>query len=606
MKLRTKLFLGLGFLFFLTLVVGGLGAYFLNKLAQDAHKVIKDNYESIVYTKEMILALENMNIFQTSRFNDGRKDIKNDIFETPQFRRFLTIFEQNLALQQQNITEQGEEAKTLNVANTYQEYNKLLKRSEIDTIPKAQFFFEYISPTYDLLVSQVFDLLDMNMQAIIRKNEILQTTAQNVTISLIVVSFVCSFLSLVFVINFPTFLLKSIQKLRFGIKQITFQNYDQRLEIDSKDELGELAAAFNDMAQRLYEYENSQMDRLLFEKKRNEAIINTMQDGMIGIDENKTILFANPAISQLIAMNEEELLGKYAPDIALHNDLFRNLLQSLLQNDTDTKIKIWTNNQEKHFQKECLSILKEKKEIGKVLMLKNITDLYQQSEAKSNFMAAISHELKTPISSINMSLKLLEDKRVGKLNEEQNQLVKQLKDDAQRLLKITQDLLELARIESGNVQMVFQYFPPHQLIEASKNTLQMQIQQKNQPIRLEIEPNLPLIYADLDKSVWVLKNLLANALNHSQSEKEIVISAKAQDHSVVFSVQDFGKGIEEKYLNKIFEKFFQIPDKEGNKIGTGLGLAIAKEFIQLQSGTIWVESQVEKGSKFSFALPLAT
>lgn len=607
MKLKTKLLIGLGFLFVLTVIVGGMGAYYLLKLAHDSQAVIKDNYKSVTYTKEMIAALEGMGIFQTAKFNHARKDIGENIFKSPQFRRLRTTFEENLALQEKNITEEGELELTQQLRHNYHEYIKLLEKAARENIYTSDYYLENIYPLYDQINSQVFGILDANMQAIIRKNERLQTTAHNVTNYLIMIGLVCAIVSFVFILNFPNYLLKPIQALTQGIMEISNQNYKQQLDFQSNDEFGELAVSFNNMANKLNEYENSRLAKLLFEKKRNEAIINTMQDGMIGLDENKVILFANPTATKLLCLQEDELVGKYAPDVATYNDLLRHLIQVLMTDkvpDNEHKIKIFTENQEQHFTKEILDISRENgSPIGKVIILKNVTNFYQEAEAKSNFMAAISHELKTPISSINMSIKLLENKRVGNLNKEQKELISLMKDDSQRLLKITSELLDLAKLESGNIQMIYQDIAPQQIIDLAKEALQVQAEQKHLHFEVKIEDSVPLVYADLDKTIWIMRNLLSNAVRYAPENSSIIIAAQSQENNVAFSVQDFGRGIESKYKEKVFERFFQIPDEEGKSGGTGLGLAIVKEFAQLQGGNVSLESEIGQGSTFTFTLP---
>jgi signal transduction histidine kinase len=384
-----------------------------------------------------------------------------------------------------------------------------------------------------------------------------------------------------------------------GIKEISNKNYSQRIHIEKRDEFGELAEAFNSMAQQLDDYENSNLAQIIFEKKRIETIINNMKDPIVGFDEGNNILFVNTSAIKVLGIDEKELVGKYAPDVAVKNDLLRNIINKEIG---ITPLKIFADNKESYFTKEVLEILSDEHPIGEVIMLKNITKFKELDLAKTNFIATISHELKTPISSIKMSLKLLEDERIGTSNEEQKKLMDNIKDDTNRLLKITGELLDLAQVETGNIQLQKQPVEPKAIIDYAYKALKMQAEQKQIDIVINYDNDLPKVNCDLEKTAWVMVNFLSNAIRYTPEKSGIVIEARKESGKVVFSVKDSGKGIDPKYKDKVFEKFYQVPNTETGKTGTGLGLAISKDFITAQGGEIWMKSVVGEGSTFSFAL----
>lgn len=615
MKIKTKLSLGLAFLFAVIVLLGSMGAFYMNQLASDSKKVIQDNYLSVKFMKEMLKALESINAFQTTRFNSTRTDMKENIFNSSAFKSQLKIFEENLKLEKRNITEIGEQDLVNSLSSNYDEYLKLLERAESEKIADSDYYFANLAPMYDIIRGQVFDLLNMNMEAIVRKSNTLQETAKRVTIYLSIISLVCIMISLVFIIRFPAYISNPVNSLINSIIEISKRNYQQRLDFKTNDEFQELAVSFNQMAEKLDEYEHSNLAKILFEKRRNELIINQMKDAIIGLDEHKNILFVNPLATRLLGLPADSLVGKYAPDVASTNDLLRNLIHELMtgEKEKDKKeLAIYYENEEQHFAKELLYITKdnsqeinEKNLIGYVLALKNITKFHDLDEAKTNFIATISHELKTPLSSIKMSLKLLEDIRVGKLNQEQQKLISNVKEESSRLSKIVGELLDLSQVETGNIKLSIQETEPTQLIQYAVEALKFQASQKNISIETKITGILPKIQADLDKSVWVMANLLSNAIKYSPEKSKILISAFLNGKFVTFAIQDFGIGIEKQYQERIFERFFQIPHSDEAHTGTGLGLAISKEFIEAQSGKMWVESELGHGSKFSFSLPMA-
>lgn len=352
------------------------------------------------------------------------------------------------------------------------------------------------------------------------------------------------------------------------------------------------------MAEQLEHFENSNLAKIMFEKKRIETIINNMKDAIIGLSEKRIILFANIQASQLLGLSEKELIGKYAPDVAITNDL----MHLILNGDTNSKpIKIFADAKESYFNKENISIVSDEKPIGEVILLKNITQFQELDLAKTNFIATISHELKTPIASIKLSSKLLEDSRVGELNEEQKQLVHNIKDDSARLLKITSEVLNMAQVETGKIQLNFQKVDAKDIVQYAIDSLKFQSEEKHIKLELTMKSDLPKVNADLEKTAWVLVNLLSNAIRYSPENQIVKIDVTEKETMLEFSVQDFGKGIDTIYQDKIFDKFFQVPGS--NKNGTGLGLAIAKEFIVAQNGKIDIISTLGKGTTFYFQIP---
>jgi len=199
---------------------------------------------------------------------------------------------------------------------------------------------------------------------------------------------------------------------------------------------------------------------------------------------------------------------------------------------------------------------------------------------------------------------LLEDTRVGELNKEQKSLLENVKEELGRLVKITGELLDLTQVESGNINLQPRPADPHEIIRYALNSIKYQADLKKITIKVNAQEHLPLINADVEKTAWVLINFINNAIHYSPQESTIIVDAEHEAKTVRFSVRDFGKGIEEQYLGKIFEKFFRVPGSSQD--GTGLGLAISKEFIDKQKGTIWAESKPGEGSKFYFTLPVAS
>jgi PAS domain S-box-containing protein len=566
MTIKNKLRTGIGFLFVLALICCGLSEYFLNRLSADAGVILKDNYKTLQYAQKILSTI----------------DANSGPLNQAQFK----VIDYNLNQQEHNVTEPGERQLTDSLRAVYDKI-KLFSR---DTNQQNQLRVQ--------ARQLIYGIMQLNMGAIAHKNDVAKNTANRATI---LVAFCGAFLFLVafsFAVNFPGYIANPLKELTARIKEVSNRNYHQQLDFRSDDEFGELGQAFNTMTKKLDEFENSNLASILFEKKRIETIINTMHDAIVGLDERLIIIFANEVACTLIGMSAEQLNGRYAPDVALENDLMRNLLV----ND-QPKLKIFADNRESFYSHESLSVSSKGKVIGKVIILKNITEYQQLDEAKTNFIATISHELKTPISSIKMSLKLLDDARIGNVNPEQKQLLENIDEDARRLLQITGELLDMAQVETGKLQLNFGSTHPKNIVEYAVRAIKFTADQKQVTIDVQCDDSLPEVHADLDKTTWVLINLLSNAIKYSH-EKSVVELVVKKHHSdeIEFSVRDHGKGIEEQYLSRLFERYFKVPNATADQTGTGLGLAIAKDFIEAQSGKIQVDSELGSGSRFAFTL----
>jgi signal transduction histidine kinase len=574
MRIKTKLTLGVGLLFILIVLMTFVGARYIYVLKQETENILKANYNTLEYSRNMLMTLD---------------EIRNT-------SDALAVFEENLKKQQENITETGEKEMTLQISG---HFSRLKNNPSDESI-------------YLLMRKDIFDIMKLNMSAIQRKSNIANETASSAIAWITLTGSICFLIAFFLLIRLPHNIANPIMVLTDSIKQIADRNYKQRVHLDQSDEFGELAASFNIMAEKLQEYNNSNLHGLMFEKKRIEALVNNMKDPVIGLDEGKKVLFVNDQGLKILGLHQEDIVGKSAQDISLKNDLFRLLIQELIISQTKNslmkkEIKIFMDNKESYFEKEIIDITitppgeNNKLHIGHVIILNNITSFRELELAKTNFIATVSHELKTPISSIKLSLQLLQNNKTGNLNPEQQLLLDSIHDDSNRLLKITGELLSMSQVETGNIQLNIQQSDPLGILDFALEAVKMQAEQKQIQLIADLGENLPKVKADMEKTSWVLINFLTNAIRYSPEQSRIIIHIRIEGDMLLFAVKDNGKGIEARYKDKIFDKYFQVPGS--NKTGTGLGLAISKEFIDAQGGKIGVDSEIGMGSNFYFLLP---
>lgn len=562
MKIENKLSLSIGSLLLVIVFLGFFSSHHISQMKSDTENILVDNYNSVSYAQKMQSALNSFYRDSTS----------------------LDLFEENMALQVKNITEPFEKEAT----------EQLLNRLRI--------FKENASMENMFALSEIINhIILLNTSAISRKAEIANRTANSALLWIVVLAILSAVIACVMLVKIPKAFTRPIKELTNGIIEVSKGNYDNRLNFNPSSEFGEVALSFNSMAEQLSHFRSSSMAKIMAAKRYLEIIINSIDEPIIGLDNNKTVLFANAAATSILNVAHERIVGQSALDVSLTNDLFRRLMRGLeSQTVKDEPLKIYSDNKESYFQ---VHYTMASQDSGIVIQLSNITEFKELDNAKTNFISTISHELKTPISAIMMSLKLLEDERVGQMNPEQAALSQSIRENSDRLLSITGELLKMTQVEAGKIQINPKVTKPIELINYAINATRVLAEKFKCNVELDYPEKLPKLFVDSEKVAWVITNLLSNAIHYSSENSRIIIGARQTGDKVEIYVQDFGKGIDHRYHQSIFDRYFRVP---GTKIqGSGLGLAISKEFVESHGGNIRVESEIGQGSCFvtSFNIP---
>lgn len=572
MNLRNRLTLGIGVLFILILLLGLQSVRSVRQLSVASKDILADNYNSVHYVEEMLRSLDRFSQDSTSR----------------------GVLINSLALQQQNITEVNEKEVTSALTQKIDALTDSVSITQIQGIR-----------------DDLYRVMELNMNSIRSKSSGMESRAEGAVQWLTILSILCILLAAVFLIRFPAIILRPIDKLKQGITQIANHNYDERLDFGNNKEFRAVAASFNDMACKLSEYRRSSLDRLMTEKKRIEAVVNSLHEPIIGLDSGRNILFMNDEAFSILNLKQGNIIGRNAAEIALNNDLLRRLIREVYAEHDDHEhepLKIYADNKESYFQMDNIPLYinpvgeTRQQFVGNLIILNNVTKYKELDSAKTNFIATVSHEMKTPISSILMSLQLLGDSRLGSLNEEQTQLLGNIKESSNRLLNITSELLNLTQVESGKLTLKPKIVKPVELIEYAIKATQVLAERFHCFVEVEYPEKIAKLFVDNEKIAWVITNLLSNAIHHSPENSRIIIGATQHQKQVDIYVQDFGRGIDPRYHKSIFDRYFRVP---GTKVqGSGLGLAISKDFVEAHGGTISIESEIGKGCRFTVSLPV--
>ncbi|MBN8677771.1 MAG: HAMP domain-containing protein [Chitinophagales bacterium] len=577
MKIKAKLNLGVGLLFALIILLAFVSIRQVTLWAQDTKNILKANYNSLEYSRIILDAMAG---------------------KMPEDQT-IQLIEQNISRQEANITETGEAELTQNLRVAFQQF----KSDQQDTVAVTK------------MQEAIHGIMKVNLDAIRLKSEIAEKTAEGAVFWLSILGTFCFLIAFVLVFNLPSNIADPIQELTERIKNIASGDYSQRVHFRSSSEFGELAGSFNTMAEKLQEYNNSNLSRLMTEKRRIETLIDNMYDPVMGLDEEKKFLFANEEALKICGLTSAQFIGKPALELSVTNDLIRSLMKEILSEKDDLPgtrptLKIYANGRESYFEKEIHRIAitptgeKSPRNIGYVILLRNVTAYKELDFAKTNFIATVSHEFKTPISAIKMSLQLLESEHVGPMNEEQKHLLAGIREDAERLLKITGELLVMAQVETGNIQLTLSPSDVPLIFSRAMDANRLFAEQKSIRFEVDCQADLPQVLADSDKTTWVLVNLISNAIRYSYDNATVYLSAKQLDHQVEIKVRDTGQGIPPQYVDKVFDRFFRVPGSA--KEGTGLGLAISREFMEAQGGQISLTSEFGAGTTFTLLLKANT
>jgi NtrC-family two-component system sensor histidine kinase KinB len=404
---------------------------------------------------------------------------------------------------------------------------------------------------------------------------------------------------------------RPVTELKKAALQIAEGNYEVQVPVQGSAELALLADQFNQMAEKLRKYHEMNIGKIIAEKLKSEAIIQNVDDGIMVVDDQLIINNINPKAALIFGVHKDSLLGKHFFEAVRDERLFHLLKQSVESGDPPSLREgedIFTITSEKgsqHYQFSIMPMRSSSHAIqGVVLLLRDITRLRELDRLKSEFVLTASHELRTPLTSVSMAVDLLMESAAPKLTDKERELLEACHEDVQRLRALVNDLLDLSKIEAGKLDLAFERVEPDFLFDQALAVMKPQTDAKHIELQLEVPEALPPVMIDPNKIVWVLVNLLANAVRHTPEGGHIRVKGERVGGQVHLSVSDDGEGVPYEIQSRIFDKFVQVK-RDGSVGGSGLGLAISKEVVRAHRGTIWLDSVPGQGSTFTFTIPIA-
>ncbi len=608
--LRPKLALGFGGLLLLLLVVGLQSLSQIGRLGGSIDVILRENYRSVVAAQDMKEALERIDsgaLFALAGETDRGRRLAAE---------HLPRFAEALAIERGNITLPGEGALAERLARLFAEYRAALPRVLADrpVEERRAVYFGTLLPLFQDIKSTATEILRLNQANMLEANTRARDLAAAARRRMVLLLAVGTLLAAGFVVFLSRAILRPLGLLTRSAREIERGNLDLVVPVGSRDELGQLAAAFNAMASRLRELRRSDQAKLLRAQRTSQQAIDSLPDAVA--------VFSPEGEVELVNQTAQAALGLApgAPVPEAHAGWLLPLLSRTARSARgaheraergyESAVQLFLEGRERFFLPQAVAVHDpqdpERRE-GTTLILADVTDLRRLDEIKSGLVSTVSHELRTPLTSVQMALHVLLGEQAGPLNAQQTELLVAARDDAERLREIIVNLLEISRLEERSQQLRLQPTAPRDLVEAAAGPLRAAAADQGLELATAVDPAAPNVLIDRPRARLVLSNLLDNALHHTGAGGHVTVRAAAAEEGrrVRFEVTDTGRGIPAAAVSRVFERFYQVPGTE-DAGGAGLGLSIAKEIVQAHGGEIGCRSESDgpaRGTTFWFDLP---
>ena len=601
MKLKDKILLGYGLSLTLIVLVGGWGITNLRRLGKASEAILKENYNSILAAENTIDALERQDsailLFLLENRDRGRQQFQNNQIE---FLKWLGRAEGN-------VTIPGEAEIVASIESAYQDYLRAFSELQQQGNASTEDYYETIVPIFEQIYGRSDRLRNLNQSAMEAASANAQKVSSQTVWSMAIAGATAAGIGLGFSLLLTRRIVRPLTAMTTATEKIARGEYDIALQVKSQDELGMLAREITTMSQKLKAFRDLNVGKVIVEKQRSDAIVQSIADGIIVVDSELKIIAINPIAADIANVKSMLATNNHFLDVFSDRTVYEHLRHTAETGKSpDLEDDILTVEKDKRIQYYKFAITpvvtETEKVVGAILLLQDVTKLKELDNLKSEFVATASHELRTPLTGMAMSLNLLAENTEDKLSELESELLNTAVEDVERLRGLVNDLLDLSKIESGKLELDFVDVGVNFLLDKAVSALNIQAEQNQinlvkQPLSEDIK-----IKADVNKIIWVLTNIIANALRYSDPEGEIKIGATSRNSWIEIFVADRGAGIPIEYQGKIFDKFVQV-ETEKDVGGSGLGLAICKEMVQAHGGRIWVDSTVGEGSTFTFTVP---
>ncbi|MDQ8204649.1 ATP-binding protein [Pelagicoccus sp. SDUM812003] len=397
-------------------------------------------------------------------------------------------------------------------------------------------------------------------------------------------------------------ILTPIDSLAQFASRLADDDWETDFKPSSKDEISGLEEAFLEMAQRIRLYKRETDKKILRTRRRMEECFSNLPYPVFFINSKRDIVYRNPSAKELI--DELDWQSSFPPSINARIERVFGTGEEMVTTEFDETITFKVDNHPQHYLPTVLRIDSEDtEEIECALILQDITQLRLSDELKSDMVATISHEIKTPVTGANMALHLLLEQGIGSLNEDQREMLETATEDLRRLQRLLEHLLQIARLERKSPSLNTTPVRPARIVQTAIEAHAHHAASQSITLRAQVEANLPQVLADPNMIDVALSNFISNAIKYGGANSRIDIYARlGRDDQVQIGVLDEGPGIPDEDVDKVFEKFYRSSKHDSVK-GIGLGLSICKDIVAAHGGSVGCRNRPSKGAEMFFSLP---
>lgn len=581
----------------LFLSVGLYAVYVLGELELSIKEIVNQNLDSVIAAEKMQEGSQQMHRGVALSLQGADREA------AAAFHAGAASFEQNLKAQFEHVSLPGESNVTRQLERTFQAMRSS-GRAVLDAAPgqrdlQSPFFVS--SEKVQALTDQI---RQMNRDAMRSNVAQAESTRQSSTVVLLLMMVIATLLWLLVSARLAREILRPIRALIHSIQTAGEDHGAPTVTRISPDEVGVLVQEFNKMSSRLEAYRNSSTATVVRAQRMLHATLAAMPDPVYVVNQELQVELRNAAAKRI---DEQGGTGEaLPPQLAERAREVMAQGQDYLPSRFQEAIIREVESEPRYFLPKILIMRDEQKgPLGAAIVMEDVTQFRLLDELKSNFVSTVSHEIKTPLTSIRMAVHLLQEGTVGPLQPRQAALLKTAREDIERLLRLLNNLLDVARFEHGSPQMFWEQTCVCALMGEAVKEVQTLAESRKLTLKVVCPDGLPDLYIDRARVHHVLRNLLTNAIKHSPEGDEVLLSVTlAENGGIQFAVRDRGPGIPEQYRDRIFERFFRVPGEKTP--GTGLGLSIAREVIVAHTGTIGCQSEPGRETTFHFCLPTAT
>src|SRR5690349_11966665 len=611
MSLRVKLLIGYSVFIAALVLLGSWSAWRLHDMGKVARRIISENYDSVVAAQEMKESLERQDSAALFALLEARERA------LVQLREHRSRFDANFQKAANNITEIGEagaiEAIRKDRDIYYQRFDSFIAKAtaEKNLFASASLrdeYFNQLEPQFNKLRADCEHLLQLNQRAMLAKSEAASGVAQLWFYRTLLIAGILVAAGLFLAFFLANRIVGPLRELTATTAKIAGGDLNAKVSVSSQDEVGLLAAEFNRMAERIRQLRTSDKGKLLVAQQTTEAAIDSLYDPVLVTDAEGHVTKLNLAAKEIFG-SERENTGRHVGEVARDERIAGAVAEALQSqrpvagDGMSAVLPLAVDGLERAFRLRTTPMRDNGKHLlGAVTLLEDITHLREIDRLKSEFIATASHELRTPLTSVQMGVHLLLERTASDLTDKQVEVLSACREDCERLDKLMRDLLDLSRIEARESKPTLEPVRTKDLISAANHELGPRVEAKGLAFKVDAPVELPTLLVDRSQVERVLANLVVNAIRYT-NHGEIKISALPHGNFVAVSVSDTGAGIPHEYLPHIFEKFVQVPGAATG--GAGLGLAISRLIVEGHGGQISAQSEPEKGSTFTFTLPIA-